>query len=240
MLAYAREAAALLSRDRRVRALHRRAHRSAVRGGTSRARIGEPPDLGTRAADGAAIRAPTDCHDPRGRPRRAHAAAHRPRAEAASRGARQSRSSSITSSAWRMPESAQVVINLAWLGAMIRERLGDGARYGVQIAYSEESPHALETAGGIFRALPLLGARRISGAERRCIHRLSHGSATALERAKRRAPRARAEPAAAPPRRFRPGARPGACRAAPCSTPSPASPCTGRNSLRVASTARFP
>lgn len=54
---------------------------------------------------------------------------------------------------------SQVVVNLAWLGAMIRERLGDGSRYGVRIAYSEESPGALETAGGIFRALPLLGPR---------------------------------------------------------------------------------
>ncbi len=51
----------------------------------------------------------------------------------------------------------QVVVNLCWLGSMIRDRLGDGSRYGVHIAYSEESPHALETAGGIFRALPLLG-----------------------------------------------------------------------------------
>jgi MurNAc alpha-1-phosphate uridylyltransferase len=52
---------------------------------------------------------------------------------------------------------AHVVVNLAWLGSMIRERLGDGSRYGVRIAYSEESPSALETGGGIFRALPLLG-----------------------------------------------------------------------------------
>jgi len=52
---------------------------------------------------------------------------------------------------------SQVVVNLAWLGAMIRDRLGDGSRYGVRIAYSEESPRALETGGGIFRALPLLG-----------------------------------------------------------------------------------
>jgi MurNAc alpha-1-phosphate uridylyltransferase len=51
----------------------------------------------------------------------------------------------------------QIVVNLCWLGALIRERLGEGSRYGVRIAYSEESPHALETAGGIFRALPLLG-----------------------------------------------------------------------------------
>jgi MurNAc alpha-1-phosphate uridylyltransferase len=50
----------------------------------------------------------------------------------------------------------RLVINLAWLGSMIREYLGDGARYGLSIRYSEESPQALETGGGIFRALPLL------------------------------------------------------------------------------------
>jgi MurNAc alpha-1-phosphate uridylyltransferase len=51
----------------------------------------------------------------------------------------------------------RVVINLAWLGPMIRDYLGDGSRFGVSIHYSEESPRALETAGGIFRALPMLG-----------------------------------------------------------------------------------
>ncbi len=50
----------------------------------------------------------------------------------------------------------RVVINLAWLGSMIRDYLGDGSRYSVSIRYSEESPRALETAGGIFRALPML------------------------------------------------------------------------------------
>jgi N-acetyl-alpha-D-muramate 1-phosphate uridylyltransferase len=50
----------------------------------------------------------------------------------------------------------RIVINLAWLGSLIREFLGDGSRYGVSIHYSDESPHALETAGGIFRALPEL------------------------------------------------------------------------------------
>ena len=50
----------------------------------------------------------------------------------------------------------RIVINLAWLGEQIREYLGDGARYGVNIVYSEERPRALETAGGIFRALPHL------------------------------------------------------------------------------------
>jgi MurNAc alpha-1-phosphate uridylyltransferase len=52
----------------------------------------------------------------------------------------------------------ELVINLAWQGAMIREAMGDGARFGVQIAYSDEGETALETGGGIFRALPLLGA----------------------------------------------------------------------------------
>ncbi|MEA3158900.1 MAG: N-acetyl-alpha-D-muramate 1-phosphate uridylyltransferase [Gammaproteobacteria bacterium] len=50
----------------------------------------------------------------------------------------------------------RVVINLAWLGSQIRDYLGDGTRYGATISYSEEAPRALETAGGIFRALPLL------------------------------------------------------------------------------------
>lgn len=50
----------------------------------------------------------------------------------------------------------RIVINLAWLGGQIRAFLGDGARYGAAITYSEEVPSALETAGGIFRALPHL------------------------------------------------------------------------------------
>jgi MurNAc alpha-1-phosphate uridylyltransferase len=51
----------------------------------------------------------------------------------------------------------EVVINTSWLGERIREALGDGARYGLRISYSEEVPDPLETGGGIFRALPLLG-----------------------------------------------------------------------------------
>lgn len=49
-----------------------------------------------------------------------------------------------------------VVVNLSWLGERIRQTLGTGEQYGVRIAYSDEGSTALETAGGIFKALPLL------------------------------------------------------------------------------------
>lgn len=55
-------------------------------------------------------------------------------------------------------EIRDVVINVSWLGEKIRGALGDGGRFGVRIAYSEEGPVPLETGGGIHRALPLLGA----------------------------------------------------------------------------------
>ena len=51
----------------------------------------------------------------------------------------------------------ELVINHAHLGGMIEAALGDGRRWGMQIAYSAEPPGALETAGGIKQALPLLG-----------------------------------------------------------------------------------
>ncbi|HYW75224.1 MAG TPA: nucleotidyltransferase family protein [Gammaproteobacteria bacterium] len=51
----------------------------------------------------------------------------------------------------------ELVVNLAWLGGRIRERLGDGSDHGVQIRYSDEGDSALETAGGVVKALPLLG-----------------------------------------------------------------------------------
>jgi len=50
-----------------------------------------------------------------------------------------------------------IVINLAYRGAQIREALADGSRFGVRIEYSDEGPEPLEVGGGIFNALPLLG-----------------------------------------------------------------------------------
>ncbi|MBT8139168.1 MAG: nucleotidyltransferase family protein [Gammaproteobacteria bacterium] len=49
-----------------------------------------------------------------------------------------------------------VVVNHAHLGEQIEQRLGDGARFGLRIRYSREPEGALETAGGILRALPML------------------------------------------------------------------------------------
>ena len=51
----------------------------------------------------------------------------------------------------------ELVINHAHLGEQIERALGDGAAYGVHIRYSPETGAALETGGGIFKALPLLG-----------------------------------------------------------------------------------
>jgi MurNAc alpha-1-phosphate uridylyltransferase len=50
-----------------------------------------------------------------------------------------------------------VVVNLSWLPDRIRTSLRDGADYGVKITYSDEGPVPLETGGGIFNALHLLG-----------------------------------------------------------------------------------
>ncbi len=52
----------------------------------------------------------------------------------------------------------KVVINHAWLGNKIEEALGDGSQFGLQITYSQEAS-ALETAGGICKALPLLNPK---------------------------------------------------------------------------------
>lgn len=50
-----------------------------------------------------------------------------------------------------------IVINICYLRDQIKAALGDGTRYGVTLHYSEEK-EALETGGGIYQALPLLGS----------------------------------------------------------------------------------
>lgn len=52
-----------------------------------------------------------------------------------------------------------MVINTAWLGAQVQQGIGDGSQFKTKIHYSHEGQdfgHALETAGGIIRALPHL------------------------------------------------------------------------------------
>jgi len=64
--------------------------------------------------------------------------------------------------AWHLERLAragfrEVVINVSWLADQIVDALGDGSRHGVRIAWSREPWPALETGGGLFNALPLLG-----------------------------------------------------------------------------------
>lgn len=57
--------------------------------------------------------------------------------------------------ALKMAGYQRVIINHAWLGHLIEEEIGNGKRFGLQVIYSPEV-NALETAGGIVKALPLL------------------------------------------------------------------------------------
>jgi N-acetyl-alpha-D-muramate 1-phosphate uridylyltransferase len=52
---------------------------------------------------------------------------------------------------------SDIVINIAYLGRQIQAYCGDGRRWDCRILYSDEGETALETAGGIAYALPLLG-----------------------------------------------------------------------------------
>jgi MurNAc alpha-1-phosphate uridylyltransferase len=50
-----------------------------------------------------------------------------------------------------------IVINTSWLAEKLHGHLGDGSAWGVKLMFSYEGPEPLETGGGIFKALPLLG-----------------------------------------------------------------------------------
>ena len=51
----------------------------------------------------------------------------------------------------------EVVINTSWLAEQFPATLGDGAQWGLRLRYSYEGEKPLETGGGMWNALPLLG-----------------------------------------------------------------------------------
>jgi len=51
----------------------------------------------------------------------------------------------------------RAVLSVAYLGEMIQDYLGDGARYGIEVSYSFDGEKYLGTAGAIAKALPQLG-----------------------------------------------------------------------------------
>jgi MurNAc alpha-1-phosphate uridylyltransferase len=64
--------------------------------------------------------------------------------------------------AWHLERLAalgvhDVVVNTSWLAAQFPATLGDGAQWGLRIAYAHEGDEPLETGGGMLNALPLLG-----------------------------------------------------------------------------------
>lgn len=52
----------------------------------------------------------------------------------------------------------QVVVNTAWLGGMLTRQVASHERFGLEVQFSDEGDNALETGGGIYRALPRLGS----------------------------------------------------------------------------------
>jgi len=51
----------------------------------------------------------------------------------------------------------RVVLCVGYLGEMLRDYLGDGSRFGMELTYAFDGPNLLGTGGAIRRALPLLG-----------------------------------------------------------------------------------
>ncbi len=64
--------------------------------------------------------------------------------------------------AWHLEKLAalgvrDVVVNTSWLASQFPQHLGDGAQWGLRLHYSFEGATPLETGGGVYHALPLLG-----------------------------------------------------------------------------------
>jgi N-acetyl-alpha-D-muramate 1-phosphate uridylyltransferase len=64
--------------------------------------------------------------------------------------------------AWHLEKLAasgvrDVVVNTSWLADQFPRRLGDGSRWGMHLIYSYEGATPLETGGGMYNALRLLG-----------------------------------------------------------------------------------
>ncbi|MEJ7746619.1 MAG: N-acetylmuramate alpha-1-phosphate uridylyltransferase MurU [Luteimonas sp.] len=69
--------------------------------------------------------------------------------------------------AWHLEKLAaigvdEVVVNTSWLAEQFPQTLGDGAHWGLKLRYSCEGATPLETGGGMWNALPLLGDGRAS------------------------------------------------------------------------------
>ena len=51
----------------------------------------------------------------------------------------------------------QVVLCIGYLGDMVREVVGSGESFGLEVSYSEDGPNLLGTGGALAKAVPLLG-----------------------------------------------------------------------------------
>ena len=112
------------------------------------------------SADGRLLHDRRTGHDPGGRARRAHAAADGQLPQAAAEGARQA-ADPVPRRCLAARRLARLVVNTAWLGHQIEDHFAAASSLedGPRIRYSHEGRDfggALETAGGIARALPLL------------------------------------------------------------------------------------
>ena len=70
----------------------------------------------------------------------------------------------------------EVILNVAYLGQMIIDHLGDGSRLGLKLTYSNEGPEPIGTAAGVRRALPMLGKEPFLVTSADVVTGFAHGS----------------------------------------------------------------